>query len=189
MSAIKLIPSSGGGSVSLVPPSSTSGNDVTLTLPTTSRGFGKILQVVSTLKNDTFTTTSTTYTDITGLSVDIQPTSTASKVLVNFNVDASNTTNHSCRVGIFKGSANLLGSSEGNRLRGWQLYVYNNMDTGGRNSFQILDSPSSTETLTYKVKMAVQAGTGTVNRSGTDVDNALYGYRSASSITVMEVAA
>jgi len=34
MSSIKLIPTSGGGSVSLVPPNSTSGSDVVITLPT-----------------------------------------------------------------------------------------------------------------------------------------------------------
>ena len=34
MSSIKLIPASGGGSVSLVPPNSTSGSDVVITLPT-----------------------------------------------------------------------------------------------------------------------------------------------------------
>ena len=37
MSAVKLIPTSGGGSVSLVPPTSTSGNDVTITLPSESQ--------------------------------------------------------------------------------------------------------------------------------------------------------
>jgi len=37
MSSIKLIPASGGGSVSLVPPNSTSGSDVTITLPTASQ--------------------------------------------------------------------------------------------------------------------------------------------------------
>ena len=37
MSAVKLIPASGGGSVSLVPPNSTSGSDVTITLPTVSQ--------------------------------------------------------------------------------------------------------------------------------------------------------
>ena len=46
MSAVKLIPASGGGSVSLAPPNSTSGADVTVTMPTASQGLGKILQVV-----------------------------------------------------------------------------------------------------------------------------------------------
>ena len=43
---------------------------------------GKILQVKSTIKTDTFTTTSGSVTDITGLSVAITPASTSNKILV-----------------------------------------------------------------------------------------------------------
>jgi len=48
---------------------------------------GKIAQVLSTTKTDTFTTSSTTYTDITGLSVSITPSSTSSKILVFVTVN------------------------------------------------------------------------------------------------------
>ena len=41
----------------------------------------KIGQVVSTTKTDGFSTSSTSVTDVTGLSVSITPTSTSSKVL------------------------------------------------------------------------------------------------------------
>jgi hypothetical protein len=44
--------------------------------------IGKILQVVSTTKTDVFTTSSGSFTDITGLSVSITPSSTSSKVLI-----------------------------------------------------------------------------------------------------------
>jgi hypothetical protein len=43
---------------------------------------GKVLQVVSTTKTDTFTTTSTSFTDITGMSVSITPSSASNKILV-----------------------------------------------------------------------------------------------------------
>ena len=43
---------------------------------------GSVLQVVQDVKLDTFTTSSTSFTDVTGLSVDITPSSTSSKVLV-----------------------------------------------------------------------------------------------------------
>ncbi len=39
-------------------------------------GGGKVLQVLSTTKSDTFSTSSTSFTDITGLSVSITPSST-----------------------------------------------------------------------------------------------------------------
>ena len=45
---------------------------------------GNILQVVSTTKTDTFSTTSTSYVDITGLSVSITPTSTSSKIFIKY---------------------------------------------------------------------------------------------------------
>ena len=43
----------------------------------TSSAFGKIGQVVSTTKTDGFSTSSTSVTDVTGLSVSITPTSTS----------------------------------------------------------------------------------------------------------------
>ena len=43
---------------------------------------GRILQVVQTSKTDDFSTTSTSYTDVTGFSATITPSSTSSKVLV-----------------------------------------------------------------------------------------------------------
>jgi len=43
---------------------------------------GKVGQVVSTIKTDTFTMSSNTFTDVTGLSVTITPTATTSKILV-----------------------------------------------------------------------------------------------------------
>ena len=43
---------------------------------------GKVLQVVSTTKTDTFTTSSTSFVDITGLSVSITPSSTSNKIKI-----------------------------------------------------------------------------------------------------------
>ncbi len=49
---------------------------------TAGTGFGKILQVVQATKTDTFTTTSTSFTDVTGVTVDITPAATSSKILI-----------------------------------------------------------------------------------------------------------
>ena len=55
-------------------------------------GMGKVLQVVQTVKTDSFgTSSSTSYTDITGLSVSITPTSSSNKILVLCTVGFSNT--------------------------------------------------------------------------------------------------
>ena len=155
-----------------------------------SGAYGGIIQVVSTFKNDTFTTTSNSWTDITGLSVTISPSTTSSKILVSFSIDYSSTSNNSCRVSIFNGSTNLLGSDVSNRLRGFQCYTWSDTNTSEQANFQLLDSPtySSGASITYQVKIAIQAGTGCINRSGSDNDDANYGYRSASSITAMQIA-
>ena len=53
---------------------------------------GKVLQVLSTTKTDSFASSSisaNTGVDITGLSVDITPSATSSKILIIFNVNGS----------------------------------------------------------------------------------------------------
>ena len=45
-------------------------------------GGGGIIQVKNTLKTDTFTTQSTSFTDVTGLSVTITASSASNKILV-----------------------------------------------------------------------------------------------------------
>ena len=51
---------------------------------------GSVVQVLSTTKTDDFSTTSTSYTDITGLSVAITPKFSSSKILVSYIVNGSN---------------------------------------------------------------------------------------------------
>ena len=62
----------------------------TLTLPATSGTIittgniptGSVLQVMQTVKSDTYSTTSSTFNDVTGLSVSITPSSSSNKILV-----------------------------------------------------------------------------------------------------------
>jgi len=100
MSAVKLIPASGGGSVSLSPPNSTSGADVTITLPSTSRTLGSVLEqfyypcigeTVTTSEGDitlanvtAAQTGTTTYTDLTGSSISYTPPSGTKTVIYEF---------------------------------------------------------------------------------------------------------
>jgi hypothetical protein len=67
------------------------GTDATQTLTNKTLGSGTVLpagavlQVVSAVKTDTFSMNSNTFTDITGYSVSITPTSASSKILVSIN--------------------------------------------------------------------------------------------------------
>jgi hypothetical protein len=147
---------------------------------------GQILQVVQTVKSDTFTTSSTTMTDITGLSVTITPTATSSKVLVMYSYQArlSSGANHVTRL-MRDSTAIGIGDAAGSRTRGTTgMYAAN--PTSVVNVMQFLDSPSTTSSIVYKVQAQIQSGSMTVNTLNDDLDTAAYG-RMIATITAMEV--
>ena len=157
---------------------------------------GKVLQVVQAVKNDTFSTTSTSYTDITGMSTSITPASTSNKVKVTVCVRVQCSQDDRWLSIILLRDSTILfdgtASSSRTQTSVWHI-PYAGSGTGNTYSDKnivFLDSPSSTSSLTYKLQMKVQAGgtTGHVNRSMNDND-ADYGPRTSSSITVEEVAA
>jgi len=77
---------------------------------------GKVLQVVSVTKVDTFTTTSSSYVDVTGLAATITPSSTGSKVLVISNISFSLSTADIVAVQLLRGSTVIGGgTAAGNR--------------------------------------------------------------------------
>ena len=157
----------------------------TVTLP--SGTGGKILQVVQTVKTDTFSTTSTTFTDITGMSVSITPSSTSSKILVFVYLNDSNCNNFTMH-SLLRGSTEIfLGDAAGSRARvtAGAMTDSNRLRT---TNYHFLDSPSTTSATTYKCQMRVNTSeTGYINRASSDTNNYPY-HRSASAITVMEVA-
>ena len=166
-------------------------DDATLTLPTGAAGFGKVLQVVSTTKTDPFSLTSATYTDVTGLTVSITPTSASNKVLAFFTIQGVGTIGGT--VGFWRAvrDATAIGVGTGVSSR---VAASGGFDVGANNqgiysgSLTILDSPATTSAVTYKVQIRNQgSSTVYVNRTEGDADSA-DSVRSVSSITVMEVA-
>jgi hypothetical protein len=149
---------------------------------------GKVLQVVSTTKSDTFTSTATTYTDITGLSVTITPTSATSKILVLFNLSGGATEIANAR--LVRGSTPIaIGDAAGSRNRSagdFAIFATPIVETLVSGSF--LDSPATTSATTYKMQAQITSATFYINRSEGDTDN-YYRARTASTITVMEIGA
>ena len=144
-------------------------------------GRGDILQVVSTTKTDTFSTNSTSYTDVTGLSASITPQFTSSKVLVLVKtlVSLSTTvTSGGPALQLLRGATAIGNTADG--------HIYQQPVDATRSlygaSFDVLDVPSTTSSITYQVQIKTSTGTAYVNRSDTESD------ASASSITLMEVA-
>ena len=156
----------------------------------TAVGPGSILQVVSTTKTDTFTTTSSTFVDVTSFSVSITPSSTSSKIFVSYDCQVGSATgSNAAMVKLLRDATPVLvGDVAGSRdsISGAQ-------DANGASttqvSGQLLDSPSTTSAITYKLQIRSNVSGQLVgfNRSKIDTDSITYG-RTASTITLMEVA-
>ena len=152
-------------------------------------GSGQVpVQVIQTIKTDTFSTTSGSLTDITGMSVTITPTSASNKILVQYSIGQL-IPNASAVYGValLRGSTVIgAGATAGSRI----LVSTGSISEGDRGSgqfFTFLDSPATTSATTYKLQIYVNGGwTVFLNRSQTDSDNTTYN-RSASTITVMEI--
>lgn len=153
----------------------------------------KVLQVVQTVKSDTFTTTSSSFTDVTGLSVSITPTSATSKILVLCDVGFSCQNGTGGVIRIVRGSTAIyVGDAAGSRPLGLgQIDGASSLYAIYRMSGVYLDSPATTSSTTYKIQIFNSTGSGTsaVNRTEQDRNTSTYDTRSASSITVMEIAA
>ena len=174
-----------------LPATFVAGNVLTAAQMNDLRGAFRVLQVVSTEKTDTFTTSSTSFTDVTGLTVSITPSATSSKILVIGSITASNDQNVvDGGVRLARGGTGILvGAAAGSRSQG--MYLGGLATASGTLTYgmSVLDSPATTSATTYSFQVRNNsAGTFYVNRSKNDTDNASH-YRSASSITVMEISA
>ena len=157
-------------------------------------GAPTILQVVSTTKTDTFTTTSAGFTDITGLSASITPSSASSKIYCVATVNGASTTGNDSSRAMVRllrdATAIAVGDANGSRTQ-----MSFNLSTRGTNSGKILmngtvnflDSPATTSATTYKMQVASEGVTAIINRQESDADNSDVGL-AVSSITLMEVA-
>ena len=158
-------------------------------------GGGKMLQVVQTVKSDTFTTSSTSFTDITGMSATITPSATSSKILVIVSFGAlGHSTTVSSAYRLMRGATPVgVGNAVGSRPQASMKATYTSSSThaDGGHTFHYLDSPSTTSATTYKVQMGVQGPSYSVRVNGSwayaDGTDLLYA-TSMSSITLIEVA-
>jgi hypothetical protein len=150
----------------------------------------KVLQVIQTVKTDTFSMTGQTYTDITGLSATITPTSASNRILVFFTTAISNNTAaYSGGVRLVRNSTAIyLGDAAGSRTQAsnWAMQYYTWEISNLTNTF--LDSPATTSATTYKVQLVSGYAGQTVyiGRSYSDSDDLGQG-RYPSSITLMEI--
>jgi hypothetical protein len=150
-----------------------------------------ILQVVSLTKTDPFTTTSSTFQDVTGLSLSITPSSATSKIFITGAVKLSSVgfATNGLFMKLLRNSTDIaIGDADGNRIR-----AYTGTGTNGAAmesaALDFLDSPATTSAVTYKIQLAsnVNGQMAAVNR-WTDDTNTADRPRGVSTITLMEVA-
>jgi hypothetical protein len=158
--------------------------------------IGRVLQVVSTTKTDTFSASlgQGASTAITGLSATITPLATSSKIFVAVAVTVGDTVNANASHITLKRASTAIGVGDAAGAR-QQVSSGTSMRNApaeiGTTSMSHLDSPNTTSATTYSVDISHSRGGTTtvyVNRSLNDTDSFLSG-RAVSSITVWEVAA
>ena len=201
MSQIKLL-HSGGNGVIIAAPDSNPASDRTLKLPsdgdgtilTTNSSVGKILQVKQTVKTDTTSRGGSSGTDalaaISGLSVDITPSATTSKIYIITNLKLSST-NCWARFQLRRGSTAIYtGNNTGLSITDTTSFIYlaNQFQMFNIND-NILDSPNTTSQITYQVYWGARTDSSAMFLNQTSYNTGNWLIRTASSITAMEVAA
>jgi hypothetical protein len=158
--------------------------------------LGKVLQVVNTIKSDTFITTSSSFVDVPGLTVNITPSSASSKILVITTISYGGGQN-SYGFGqlVRNGTPIALGNGDGGSRTECTFSI--NIENTGSGAAKtqcagmtVLDSPATTSAITYKIQI-VSGYTSTaasINRSG-DNSNETFSGLGVSTITVMEISA
>jgi hypothetical protein len=156
----------------------------------TNKTAGTVLQVVQIVKSDTFSTNSASFTDITGLSVSITPTSTDSKILVLSTTAIGGNAADQVTLRLVRSSTTIFaGDAAGNRSLGFYGLDTNAIGLTAvlPQTIVYLDSPATASAVTYKIQGKTGSTFWYVNRSSSD-DNEVYRTRTASSIIVMEIA-
>jgi len=154
-------------------------------------GGGVIKQVLSATKTDTFDTNSSSFVDVTGVTIDVTPSSTSNKVWCSITGWASHSSaGSSVYLRMVRDSTAIsVGAAAGSRVvcstgnAGDQTY------SNGSFAISFLDSPSTSgSAVTYKLQCLSQTGgsSARINYRGDDSDGASWG-RGATTITVMEI--
>jgi len=149
---------------------------------------GKVLQVVHASEGQVRSSTAQSWASISGLSLDITPSSTSSKILVICNFTLSSGNHGVVRI---KRDSTVIGggiTASGNRLN-VSMYMNSNDNSARVQSMVHLDSPSKTSATTYFAEWYNNTNSPPIylNRTPNDTD-AVYGSRGLSTITLMEIA-
>jgi hypothetical protein len=191
------------GSVTLSAPNVA--GTTTLTLPSTSGNVltsassvaasqlpaGSVLQVSSTTKTDTFSSTTTgSWIDVTGLTVTITPSSSSNKIMVFGRITGNGTASYTrMQMRLVRDSTAIsVGDASSSRLQVSGNELFGAADDFLGSTIFYLDSPASTSSITYKIQVRNGNASSTVHVNRTqNFTDANYSPVGTSSITVMEI--
>ena len=155
-------------------------------------GFGKILQVVHTFKQDAFTTSSSSPVEITGLNASITKTSASNKLLITVDLGYGKSGRDQMVCNLYEDSSELTAANgTGGSTDNLFIFDYTHLPATDNETISmrnvsktvLVDGVSDTSSHTYKVYASASAATFYLNRRGSGTT-----YSTTSSITIMEVA-
>jgi len=165
---------------------------------------GGIIQIESAKKTDTFIVSSTSFTDVTGLSVTITPHSSSSKILVSVSLNICGVfyASYARIIRARSGQSDVeLFTGTGSGVRPISAFCVTG-DNGIQDSHgqqflvhrQFIDEPATDQQLTYKIQASGRPDGGGAASSATKINYSVpdrntnsYDARMASEIMVMEV--
>jgi uncharacterized spore protein YtfJ len=147
-----------------------------------------VAQVKSTTKLDTFSTSSSSFTDVTGMAQSITPTSASNKILivVTMTIGANNGL---CFFRLMRDSTAIgVGTAAGSRTSATTGIAVSDINVAQPLSMSFLDSPATTSATNYKVQVISPESTAIVVNSSYSDASSSNRVRAISTITVFEVA-
>ena len=153
-------------------------------------GGGGIIQVKHALKTDAFSTSSTSFIDITGLSVTLTPKFSTSKFLVTYHVTVGHNTQTQNTIQLVRqvsGSDTVINPVAYNQ--GTSIQFFGSSNAGwdrGVMAYQIIDSPGTASAVNYRLRTYIYSSSVIqyINRCHNSSNNT-----GTSVLTVMEVSA
>jgi hypothetical protein len=150
-------------------------------------GGGLVNQVVSVAKTDVFSSASTTYVDVTGLTANITCLSTSSRVMVTVAMALSTSSTGVSSAILLRGATPIaVGDASGSHAQSSAMAMTSGSAYGNNPvSLTFVDSPASVSALTYKVQVkSINSSSTYINRTLGDGST---DPRMASTITLVEL--
>ena len=154
----------------------------------TIKGSGQVpVQIQTTTLTSQFSTTSATFTNVTGLSISITPTNASNKILIMVSMFLGTSSNSLASWALTRNGSLIDIGTGGSTLNTTGTFYTESGGSAVTASVApgtiYLDSPATTSAVTYQIQLAASGGTAYVNRRGYGSD-----FTGPSTIVVMEIA-